>query len=174
MADNSGSSEHTRQETAGGDKACTVSTSTPNSSYLRWRLDHHHLRRPPEQHSVGADEPARAPTILADSEDGKTNLVLVHLKTSSSRQPLDVLDIGTSQTLVDSTQTLSSTVCPIWRLPELESCCGSRVLEDYATMLIRSSFISSTWCSSHSTFTAVCLTSLPESVALDGDNPGRV
>ena len=75
-----------------GDKASAVSTSTLivltcNGALITITYDNHVNRI----QSLAMSQ--QGPTILANSEGGKANLVLVHLCTSSSRQPLDVLDI---------------------------------------------------------------------------------
>ena len=129
-----------------------------NSSYLRFCLDHHHLRRPPEPHSVVANGSARTPPSSLAARTTKTNsFLLVHLRTSSSREPLDVLDIGCFTPSGDLYPNASSFLAQqhAWRPPEFESCCGLRILDDYTTVLTNSVSISSTWSSSPSTFTAI-------------------
>ena len=145
-----------------------VLPSTSTVLTCGWRPDHHHLWRPLELRSIAANELAKAPP---SSWEGQFNLVCLftealHLPDS----PWTYLTLGTSQNLVESTQTptLSSlNGCPAWQLRQLESCRGSRVvLDDYTTMLTRSLFISSTWRSSHSIFIAI----LTHTLRLDREN----
>ena len=76
-------------------------------------------------------------------------------RSSSSRQPLDVLEIryliGLGGLFSNADCFLAQRHAPLGDF----SCCGSRVLDDYIIMLTRSLFISNTWSPSSSTFTAI-------------------
>ena len=140
----------------------------PNSSYLRWRLNH--LQRPPGSHYVAANEPPRPPPSSPPANTARSiSCSFFIFPTALGRTSL-----GTSLTLEDSVKRQllpRSTTRPAWRLRELELWGGLGVLDDYITMLTRSLFVSSTWSSSPSTFTVI----LPyRCVALDGDKPGAV
>ena len=123
----------------------------PNGCYLRRGLDHtitydDHLNHIPSlpTSQQGPHHPHR--------RRGPKHFIFC---TDSPRTYLTLVLHKHWWTLLKCQLFFRSMACPIWRLLELESCCGSRVLEDDTTMLTSSFFISSTWYSSHSTFTAI-------------------